>query len=101
MQQTEVKSYSNAQQLNNKVIEECYITTKKREYVQQNLGEDDILESPDKKHLMHDKSEIIDNICSVDVNLITNDWRLHVNIPHYENHYRQYFENPEGFHLNQ
>lgn len=34
---------------------------------------------------------------NVDIKLLTNDMRLHVSIPNYENHYRQYFENPEGF----
>ena len=34
---------------------------------------------------------------NIDIGLITNDKRLSVSIPSYDNHYRLYFENPDGF----
>lgn len=41
------------------------------------------------------------DMINIDLNLITNDKRLHVSIPSYDNHYRLYFENPDGFMANQ
>ena len=38
---------------------------------------------------------------NIDIGLITNDKRLSVSIPSYDNHYRLYFENPDGFIQNQ
>ena len=34
---------------------------------------------------------------NIDIKLVTEDTRMQVDIPNYGIHYRQYFENPQGF----
>eukprot|EP00347_Sterkiella_histriomuscorum_P011376 403372690 len=136
-------------ELNNKLIEEAYHLSKRREYVQLHMEESDlaILDLDKKKALaglnndqnaqnishsfshqnsnnnlrgniqsrkpsqLHtnplndisnqgeDRQE--DMVTSIDINLLTNNDRLTVSIPNYDNHYRLYFENPDGFAQNQ
>lgn len=38
---------------------------------------------------------------TIEIGLLTDNQRLGVSIPNYDNHYRLYFENPEGFVNNQ
>jgi len=69
----------------NKIIEETYVQTKRREYLQLNLlgdGEESY------------SSEMSgNNFFNVDVNLLTNEDRLLTQIPDYTIQYRLYFEN--------
>jgi hypothetical protein len=82
-------------ELNNQLIEEYYIMTKRREYMQLNLGDDesfedseDYFENRKNNQNKHESSQHSIEVTNVDINLITNDKRLHVGIPNYENHYR-------------
>lgn len=53
----------------------------------------------DMSNLGEDRQE--DLVTTIAVNLLTNNDRLTVSIPNYDNHYRLYFENPDGFAQNQ
>ena len=125
-------------ELNNKLIEETYFLSKKREYVQLHLEDSDLsilniggennnnnnndssnptinniygnainkdsntnLFGKIKLNNFGDNDKEEDNqeeiITNIDIHLITNNQRLSVTIPNYNNHYRLYFENPDGF----
>ena len=48
-----------------------------------------------------EESQQEQELTNIDLTLLTSNQRLQVKIPNYDNHYRLYFENPDGFVNNQ
>ncbi|CDW77822.1 UNKNOWN [Stylonychia lemnae] len=119
---------TNILELNNKLIEETYFLSKKREYVQLHMEESDLsildidkikdingLVAHKRKYsnlggglgnpltdISNQGEDRQDELATnIDIQLITNHDRLQVTIPNYDNHSRLYFENPDGFAQNQ